>query len=561
MRRNHEKAAKRRLSDADLRRHVQELREMEADTERRLKEARELDPFWFYQPSDGTLNPAGRALLEKYLKPKDIPSHFDSQMDVHCSTASIIGDFGGNQSGKTVGGTIETLIKATGEVPDALRDCYPPEKLPRPGDIQHIRVIAQDYDNGVLKVILPTLKRWIPKDFLIDRSWDKSYVSGERVLYLGKKGKLTGTIEFMSGKQDPASHGGPRKTKLWFDEEPPYAIFEENLMRLTTAERMDIIFTMTPTKGLSWVNDEILMKSEDKKGHKIDCFAISTATNPHANMDVLDEILSNITDYEVLKMRLLGEFVSLAGLVYGKVLNQKVHFVEPFDLGCNCGTEAGNHPMSCNWYKYCVIVGMDPHQVTPTAMVFGAVDREGYIYWFTGWQEDADTEIVKSEFWRVINGGKHRFIWATCDPSCDNEIEAVKINIYKKLTQGKNGIRPLRKADKYPGSILGGIDEIKQGLKYEEATFGEDGAELTPFRPPRERIFDVPELAKLRQSMRTLERQTRHNEDKKGPIDKVEEGRHHLHAAFRYPHQFRMTWMPPTFDVPEYKPINARTGW
>ena len=530
---------------------LEELREMRKDTERRLAEAKAVDPYYFYEPSDGSISDAGRALLNKYLKPQDIPSHLDSQLDVHCSTASIIGDFGGNQSGKTTAGAIESFIKCTGELPDSLKLCYPPEKMPKTFP-QHVRVVGEDYDNGILKNILPTMKRWVPREFLTDGSWDKSYIAGERTLYLGKKGKLHGTIEFMSAKQDPAAHQGPRKTKIWYDEEPPYDIRQENLMRMTTADRLDELFTMTPTKGLSWVNDDILLKSEDKKGNKIDCFAISTATNRYANMDVLDEILSNISDYDELKMRLLGEFVSLAGLVYGKHYKPRFHRMTPFDLKCNCGGQ-NSHSSKCNYFIYTVIAGMDPHQVTPTAIVWIAVNNEGFKYIFQGWQEDADVEVVKQEFWRKTEG--YRFCWAACDPSCDNEIEALKLNIYKKLVQGFRGIRPLRKAEKYPGSIMAGVDEIKQELKPRKGSYETNDA--VPFM----RIFDTPELRPLDTSFRTMERQTNSNEHKKGPKDKVEEGRHHLHAALRYPFQFHVRWLPPFEEAPVLEPISSKTGW
>ena len=57
-------------------------------------------------------------------------------------------------------------------------------------------------------------------------------------------------------------------------------------------------------------------------------------------------------------------------------------------------------------------------------------------------------------------------------------------------------------------------------------------------------ILDRPENQLLIQSMRTLQRDMYTNEDKRGPKDAIQEGKHDHHAAMRYVFQSRLGWYP-----------------
>ena len=493
------------------------------------------DPFWFYEPSDGVLSDEGLGILNEFLKKEDIPQRMGSQRDVHESKADIIGHFGGNQGGKTTLGAIEAFIAVTKEVPYAMRAWYPVKKLPRK-PITRVRVVGEDYVNGILLNIIPTYKKWVPRDYLVKGKWEYSYSAEKRVLTLVKDGhpdNIIGTIEFMSNQQDVSSFQGTQVDMVIYDEEPRKDIYKENLMRFTTSERLRVLFCMTPTKGMTWVYDLIHQERDNSEW-----FKVPSVTNGRANFGVLKKILSEMGSYEEIKMRLLGEFVSLAGLVYGNLIDRKIHLVEPFDIRCTCGRSL-NHTDECPYSHYLVLRGIDPHLVKPTACVWMAIDREDNCYIVDCYLGGSDTDMVKGDIAAMSEG--MRLGWAAMDRSADSDIKAFDgRNILKELTRGKNGLGAVRKSEKYDGSIKAGVDVIKKHLKINKDT-----------QKPRLFFFNTAEVKPLVLDIMTLERDTYHNEETRGVRDKIREGKHDLHAALRYIFQFPICWYPIVSKSPQ----------
>lgn len=97
---------------------------------------------------------------------------------------------GGNRVGKTVSATADACMILCGEHP-----IWTPIFGKR---FIRGRAIGVDFDNGVELILIPEYKRWIPKRFLIDGSWDKSYNKSLRMLTLTNGS----TIEFRSYDQD-----------------------------------------------------------------------------------------------------------------------------------------------------------------------------------------------------------------------------------------------------------------------------------------------------------------------------------------------------------------------
>lgn len=436
---------------------------------------------------------------------------------------------GGLVHHNTTAGCIEAYITATGELPYSLKDIYPKEKLPT-GEIQNVRVVGVDHQT-FLRNVLPNYKYWVPREYLKNGKWEDSYNSEGRVLTLSKNGKVTGTIEFMTNQQDVESFQGPPRQKVIYDEEPRYEIYKENLMRFTTAKRLNILFCMTPTKGLSWVKDAILDKGETEDGKSIACFKVPSITNKKANLQVIREILRGLGSYEEIKMRLLGEFVSLSGLVYGNRFNPKIHVIEPFQIKKT---------------EHLVVRGIDPHLVKPSACVELAVDREGNKYVIGCYLKDADTEELKKDLAARVRERKWRLGWSIFDKSSDSTIRVFgDRNIYLEMTRGKDAVPAAFKSDKFTGSINAGVDEIKKDLKVDERT-----------GKPRLFFFNTPEVKPLIQAMQSIERDTYANEDEKGKKDRIKEGKWDLHACLRYIYQRTVRWLPPQDEVVE--PIQER---
>lgn len=506
--------------------------------ESRRNELKKANPFYFYEPVTGDIPEERIAFLREYLKDEDIPQKLYGAIDVHLSEASIRGASGGNQSSKTTLGTIEAIIKATGVLPycfdptraNYFKWAYPKKRLQRNGP-QHVRVIGEDFENGIIRNLIPTYRKWCPADRLIGGSFEKSFSAGESTIkFIDPVTKeLTGTIEFMSNKQDLGTFAGPARHMLVLDEEPRQDVYKENLMRFTTAAELDVLFTMTPDDGMSWTYD-LFTRGQDSVGNKVDWFQIPSVCNPHANLRVLREILNEMQSYEEIKMRLLGEYVSLSGLIYGKLFDPKIHIIEPFDTACNCGLQV--HTPDCPYQLYLGFLGIDAHMVKDSCAVLAFVDREDNFFVDTCYKRNVDTSEFKLDIKRLTAG--RRMAWTVFDPSNDSSLNIFHgVNIFRMMTTGENRIPRAFKGDKYHGSIAAGVNVVKERLKIHPIS-----------RRPRFFIMNRPENQELIKSMKTLQRDTWANEDTKGMKDKIQEGLHDHHAAMRYILQNKLRWTP-----------------
>ena len=88
------------LSEEQRKAELEKASELLAEYDRKIEAAKESDPFWFYEPSDGSIADSGLSLMREFLKPDDIPQgKLECQLDIHKSTAEVILDAGGNQGG------------------------------------------------------------------------------------------------------------------------------------------------------------------------------------------------------------------------------------------------------------------------------------------------------------------------------------------------------------------------------------------------------------------------------------------------------------------------------
>ncbi len=506
------------------------LKEYIAELEAKERELREAHAFYFFEPNTGEIGDRQREFLKKYLKEEDIPERLDGQIDVFRSRANILLISGGNQSAKSTTGAIMAYILATGVIPEALKGIFPEDKLIKKPYVA-IRIVGVDHKT-MLNTLIPTYKKWAPKDFLKKGKWSDSFSSEQKKLFLYKdgKGEPIASLEFMTNQQDVESFQGPPLDVVIYDEEPRQDIRKENLMRFVTADKVREIFCWTPTKGLTWMYDLFM---EEREG--VAKFQLCSVANKMASLEVLDEIMREIDDYNERKMRLLGEFISLSGLVYGKLFDRNVHVIEPF---------FDNLPPHKK-KEYLCLSGWDPHLVTPSAGVFVLVDREENCYVDRCYSREVDTEELKADFWRIVRENGYRMGWSVADKSSDSSIIAFGgRNIYRELSMGKDAIPALRTSEKFEGSIKAGVDEVKKRLR-NKSFF----------------IVNRPENKELIQSFKTLERDTYANEDLKGPKDRIREGKHHHHAALRYIFQFPVRWYEHVESAPAVEFVDPMVMW
>jgi len=493
------------------------------------------NPFIYFEPSDGTVSPEGMEFLRKHINEEDIPPKFESQLDAIKALAdnSVIAILGANQAGKTLIICIIGYILSTGEVPEFLKDIFPKELLPTKFPVKG-RVVGVD-NRQLLNAVLREWKKFAPKNCLRNGNWKDSWNSERKTLTLYRNNNFVlAEVEFMTNEQDVDSFQGVQLHGVAYDEEPKEKIRKENLMRFITSDRIIELFGFTPTHGLSW-SSELFFNNEDNDNVKL--IKLASITNKKANIKMLEEIATQETDYNKKKMRLLGDFVSLSGLVYSNLFSEKVHVVKPFDL---------------NMEEFVVYRGLDPHMTKPTVAVEVAVDREGFKYVCGTYKSNHgdDTEIIKENLAKRAADRNYRLGWTNCDKSADSTIRIIgDYNAFVLLGRGANAIPALFKSEKFTGSKIAGVDLIRQNLRVDDK-----------INLPKLVIFDIPENKELIHSMKTLERDTFANEDIKVKDD-IKEGKHDAHAALRYAHQRIMNWMPLNQIIPEPEEVNETVGY
>ena len=270
----------------------------------------------------------------------------------HKSTSKGKLFIGGNRSGKTVGGATESIWWLTGKHP----------YRPTPEPPVYGRAISVDFLNGVEKIIKPEIQRWIPQSFLINGSWEKSYSKEMKTLTLNNGS----TLEFMSLDQDLDKFAGTSRHFCWFDEEPDYPIFLENRLRLLDTGGSYWI-TMTPVEGMTWIYDEIYLKS--RIDQNILTVEVDTEQNTFLSIVEIEELFSSMSD-EDREARKRGKFIQIGGLIY-KMFRPELHIIESVIYG-----EKWDSFKKSNWMHFAM---MDHGFNNPTCWLWGCVNSEGVI--------------------------------------------------------------------------------------------------------------------------------------------------------------------------------------
>lgn len=270
---------------------------------------------------------------------------------------------GGNRSGKSVAGVVESILRSTGRHP-----FYKTHELPTRG-----RIVTVDKDAGILQIIIPLLKQWIPPSELINGSWDDSYKSTGKVLTL----RNGSTIELKTHQQETESFAGVPLHWVWFDEEPPKAIFNECRLRLVDFNGVWYM-TMTPVEGQDWIFDRFINTAQKN----VEMFEVDIGDNPHLNKEAL-ALLDDDLDEDEKKVRRQGLFVPKGGLVL-KEFDYSRHVIE------------GGKPIPRGWSVY---VSIDHGFNAPTAILWHAVSSNRDVVTF---REIYRNKTVIKDFARMI---------------------------------------------------------------------------------------------------------------------------------------------------------------
>jgi phage terminase large subunit-like protein len=315
-------------------------------------------------------------LSEKEKRIKENPLKYakshPKQDEFFKSTKPIRVLFWGNRVGKTEGCAQEVVRYVLGENPN--RDVSLPIE---------VWCACPSFDMQK-ETTQKKLEKYLPTGSIKHTTYITSGAWGEVELTNGSK------LNFKSYEQGRDKFQGAGKRLIWFDEEPPKDIWEECTVRAEAGIDLDIIMSMTPIKGMTWVYDELFTKTGRE-----DLF-ISLASwddNPWLTEKQKNQMQVNLSD-EAIQVRRFGKFVQRVGLV------------------CNWWDRDKNtmlYQETPNEWSYYEV--LDGGFSDPAAWLFIGVDQDNNVHVVDGFREKglSDGEIVarrnaKKGLYRLVGG-------------------------------------------------------------------------------------------------------------------------------------------------------------
>lgn len=260
--------------------------------------------------------------------------------------------FWGNRVGKTEGCAQEVVGYATGEKNNVI--------LPTA-----IWCACPSYDMQK-ETTQKKLEKYIPQSLIKHITYIKAGTWGEVELKDGTK------INFKSYEQGREKFQGAAKRLIWFDEEPPKDIWEECVVRQEAGQPLDIIMSMTPIKGMTWVYEDLFLRTG-----RSDLF-ISEASwddNPWLT-ERQKELMSVNLSEDAIEVRRFGKFVKRVGLVCSW-----------WDRSKNL-SEYADIPRSYTYFEV-----LDGGFSDPAAWLLIGVDKDGDVHVVDGYREKGLSDL------------------------------------------------------------------------------------------------------------------------------------------------------------------------
>lgn len=169
------------------------------------------------------------------------------QTEFLCNKAKIRLLTGANRAGKSDVGSLDMQIRATGIIPDAIKDRYPQEMVRTNG----LYWASSLTFTASRDISLPKIMKFCPKrEYLNFNKEDKKLIL--------KNGTV---VQLKSADQGREKYQGVSCFGEWFDEEHPEDIYDEGYMRTTDCGGW-ITLTFTPVEGLTWAYQKLYKKAK-----------------------------------------------------------------------------------------------------------------------------------------------------------------------------------------------------------------------------------------------------------------------------------------------------------
>lgn len=349
--------------------------------------------------------------------------------------------FGGNRTGKTECGAVESVYLARG---------VHPYKKNKDNVFGWVVSLSQQVQRDVAQ---DKILKYLNPDWIVDvtmLSGKKDNLKSGVIDQIKIKNVFGGvsTIGFKSCDQGREKFQGASLDFVWFDEEPPKDVYDECRMRVLD-KKGEIFGTMTPLKGLTFIYEEIFLNKYNSKNVWYEF--IEWADNPYLSKKEIKLLNESMSESE-LQSRRYGLFYSDTGPVYPE-FDENKHVIEPFKI-------------PFDWQD---VISIDPGLKNPLSCHFYAVDYDGVIYvcgehYQSGLSVEQHAEKIKEVAnklsWRTDSKGR---LSALIDSAANQKTLAgvrsvaelfydngimVNTNVDKDLFTGINRIKSYFKNDK-----------------------------------------------------------------------------------------------------------------
>ena len=297
---------------------------------------------------------------------------------------------GGNRSGNTSTGAILALSVAFGKLLWNKQKLIFPHNKPR-----KVRVIGQDWEKHVSRVIVPALYEWWPLNR--PRKIKKNSLGVEAFWTDLTTGS---TIEIMSDRQDTDLHEGWHGDWVWPDEPIKKEIWKANARGLVDRKGR-AFFGMTLLKQ-AWIDRDIIRRVDEKGQPDTTVFSVNATIYDNVGYGITIEGVEQFEkelDEDEKKSRLYGIPAYKQGLVLSDFDRNK-HIKERF-------------PIPTDWP---VDIAIDVHPRKKQAILFTAVSPRNDRYTCFEIWENGDGTAVGNMIIRLVTRHALRVNRVIIDP-------------------------------------------------------------------------------------------------------------------------------------------------
>jgi phage terminase large subunit-like protein len=380
-----------------------------------LQRLLETNPLWSWVPHEGEK----QWKLENDLDLDGSESRGQVEfLEAETKTAALVA---GNRYGKSDAGAGWALTQT---LPIDDRWLLPPwlhrfKRWGLDGEPVYGRIVGPDLGQWLEKVMLPKLRRMIPREALFKGDFDKAYKAQTRKLLFADGSWW----DFLTHEMDVDAFAGADLHFVWFDEEPPgekgKLQFEESWARVTDYDG-HVRWTLTPLLGLGFVYYELTNRNGNPRDDE-DCKVVTgdMEHNPHLSEKGKQSFLARFRkDPLKLAARKSGRWVHFAGQIYSEWSDHK-HVVPD--------REIPRRPAPAN-----------PESDLPAVPIYEAIDpginKDHQVALIWAWVDENDLlevfHAIKRPDWTVEDAagyiqmfrGEHMFTprWTVIDPAAQN---------------------------------------------------------------------------------------------------------------------------------------------